>query len=146
VLIGHPERAKARGVAQEMAEALTATGLADTIGSQATASQFRQIGATYFPHRHGLLGAEDRELLETGHAQEIAKRALAQTYGVGFADGDLLRNDPFLLFPRFLMGLPAMTSRLTMASMPSDGWQYDLGWDYRLPGAYKRCAIHFLAQ
>ncbi len=97
-----------------MADALAATNLVDTIGSQATASQFRQIGATYFPHRHGLLGAEDRELLETGRAREIAGRALAQTYGIGFADGDLLRNDPFLLFPRFLMGLPAMASRLTM--------------------------------
>ena len=114
VLVGHPERAKARAVAQTMADALAATNLVDTIGSQATASQFRQIGATYFPHRHGLLGAEDRELLETGRAREIAGRALAQTYGIGFADGDLLRNDPFLLFPRFLMGLPAMASRLTM--------------------------------
>ena len=114
VLVGHPERAKARAVAQTMADALAATNLVDTIGSQATVSQFRQIGATYFPHRHGLLGTEDRELLETGRAREIAGRALAQTYGVGFADGDLLRNDPFLLFPRFLMGLPAMASRLTM--------------------------------
>ena len=114
VLVGHPERAKARAVAQTMADALAATNLADTIGSQATVSQFRQIGATYFPHRHGLLGVEDRELLETGRAREIAGRALAQTYGVGFADGDLLRNDPFLLFPRFLMGLPAMASRLAM--------------------------------
>lgn len=114
VLVGHPERAKARAVARTMADALSATHLADTIGSQATASQFRQIGATYFPHRNSLLGAEDRELLETGRAQEIARRALAQTYGVGFADGDLLRSDPFLLFPRFLMGLPVMASRLTM--------------------------------
>ena len=114
VLVGHPDRAKARAVAQTMADALAATNLIDTIGSQATAAQFRQIGATYFPHRHGLLGAEDRELLETGRAREIAGRALAQTYGIGFADGDLLRNDPFLLFPRFLMGLPAMASRLTM--------------------------------
>ena len=114
VLVGHPERAKARAVAQTMADALAATDLVDTIGSQAMASQFRQIGATYFPYRNGLLGAEDRELLETGHAREIAGRALAQTYGFGFADGDLLRNDPFLLFPRFLMGLPVMASRLTM--------------------------------
>ena len=114
VLVGHPERVKARVVAQTMADALAATGLVDALGSQAMASQFRQIGATYFPHRHGLLAAEDRELLETGHAREIAGRALAQTYGFGFADGDLLRSDPFLLFPRFLMGLPAMASRLTM--------------------------------
>jgi predicted exporter len=114
VLVGHPERARARAAAQTMADALAATNLVDAIGSQATASQFRQIGATYFPHRHGLLGAEDRELLETGHAREIAGRALAQTYGIGFADGDLLRNDPFLLFPRFLMGLPVMASRLTL--------------------------------
>jgi predicted exporter len=114
VLAGHPERAKARAVAQTMADALAATGLVEAIGSQAAASQFRQIGATYFPHRQGLLGAEDRELLETGHAPEIARRALAQTYGIGFADGDLLRSDPFLLFPRFLMGLPMMASRLTM--------------------------------
>jgi predicted exporter len=114
VLVGHPERAKARAAAQTMADALAATDLVDVIGSQATASQFRQIGATYFPHRHGLLGAEDRELLETGRAQQIAGRALAQTYGFDFAGGDLLRNDPFLLFPRFLMGLPVMASRLTM--------------------------------
>jgi predicted exporter len=114
VLAGHPERAKARAVAQSMADALAATGLVDAIGSKAMASQFRHIGATYFPHRNGLLGAEDRELLETGRAREIAGRALAQTYGFGFADGDLLRNDPFLLFPRFLMGLPVMASRLTM--------------------------------
>ena len=114
VLVGHPERAKARAVAQTMADALAATDLVDTIGSQAMASQFRQIGATYFPYRNGLLGVEDRELLETGHAREIGGRALAQAYGIGFADGDLLRSDPFLLFPRFLMGLPVMASRLTM--------------------------------
>ena len=114
VLVGHPERARARAVAQTMADALAATDLVDAIGSQAMASQFRQIGAIYFPYRNGLLGAEDRELLETGHAREIAGRALAQTYGFGFADGDLLRSDPFLLFPRFLMGLPVVASRLTM--------------------------------
>lgn len=101
VLVGHPERARARAVAQTMADALAATDLVDAIGSQAMASQFRQIGAIYFPYRNGLLGAEDRELLETGHAREIAGRALAQTYGFGFADGDLLRSDPFLLFPAF---------------------------------------------
>ena len=114
VLVGHPERAKARAVAQAITDALAATDLIDAIGSMAMASQFRQIGATYFPHRNGLLGAEDRDLLEAGRAREIAGRALAQTYGLGFADGDLLRNDPFLLFPRFLMGLPVMASRLGM--------------------------------
>lgn len=75
--------------------------------------QIRAMGAFYLPYAGSLLAPGDREMLRTGQGDAIAKRALAQVYGVGgFADARLLMRDPFLLFPSFLTALPAPLSRL----------------------------------
>ena len=114
VLVGHPVRERARAAARQIGDVLAAAGVASSTADQGSMSQFRKIGAVYFPFRDGLLSEQDRNALGSGRGQAVASRALMQAFGVGFTDGALLQNDPFLLFPRFLMGLTAPISRLAL--------------------------------
>src|SRR5262249_40723854 len=69
----------------------------------------------YFPYRNALLSAADRATLEEGHGGDIAKRALAQTFGFASpVDSGLIAADPFLLLPSFLSTLPSPLGRLTL--------------------------------
>lgn len=111
LLVGHQDRTTARAAADALEASLVKGGLAkvQAIGSD----QIRAMGAFYLPYAGSLLAPGDREMLRTGQGDAIAKRALAQVYGVGgFADARLLMRDPFLLFPSFLTALPAPLSRL----------------------------------
>lgn len=115
VAVGHPARDRAREAAARLSADLMATGLLEPALGPGGPEGFRRLGELYYPHRGGLLPASDRELLEARRGREIAGRALAQAYGVGgVADAKLLRDDPFLLLPSFLAGLPLPMSRVTM--------------------------------
>lgn len=115
VLVSHKDGAQARAKAAELSTALEGTGLVGPIGEDFSPDQIRKLGALYFPHRGGLLSPADREALLAGQGQELAERALAQIAGPGVgADARLLKNDPFLLFPSFLLSLPFPATRLTL--------------------------------
>lgn len=113
LLVGHSDPAIARAAAVALEGALVENGLArpQTTG----ADQFQDMGAYYATHAGGLLAPADRAALLDGQGEALARRALAQVYGVGgFADARLLKWDPFLLFPSFLSALPAPLSRLAL--------------------------------
>lgn len=115
LLVGHADRAVARSVAMKLEGDLANSGAemnnTDSAGIKA-------MGSFYLPFANALLAPDDRTLLLAGKGEAIAKRALAQIYGIGsFADARLLAIDPFLLFPSFLSHLPAPLSRL----VPDDG-------------------------
>jgi predicted exporter len=103
---------EARAAARSLSGSLDATGLfePETVsGAQA----MRELGQLYFPHRAGLLSEGDRGLLEAGRGEELAKRALAQAFGVGGTGESLIaRGDPFLLLPSFLRQLPSPMPRM----------------------------------
>lgn len=116
LLVGHSDRAVARSAAVQLESALTDGGMATMNATDPAA--VKAMGSFYLPFAHGLLAPEDQALLTAGKGDLIAKRALAQIYGVGsFADARLLGIDPFLLFPNFLAHLPAPLSRL----VPDEG-------------------------
>nr|WP_298689272.1 hypothetical protein [uncultured Dongia sp.] len=111
LLVGHPDRAAARDAATALEGALSQSGLAKP--DRADPNALKAMGAFYSPYAAGLLAPGDRELLLAGKGETIARRALAQVYGIGsFADARLLSVDPFLLFPSFLSHLPAPLSNL----------------------------------
>lgn len=115
VMVGHTDRAVARAQAARLREALLAEGLIRPDSDIPTAESIRRLGAAYFPHRAALLSDSDRQWLETGNAAALVERALAQVYGfAGPVDSRLLANDPLLLFPAFLTGLPGPASRLSV--------------------------------
>ncbi|PWC35982.1 hypothetical protein [Azospirillum sp. TSO35-2] len=114
-LVGAADRGTARGAATTLAADLGATGLVAAVNEGMDPARLRAMGALYFPHRHGLLSDPDRAALLAGRGEDLALRALSQLFGVGgMADAGLLRNDPFLLLPSFLTGLPFPLSRLTL--------------------------------
>lgn len=115
ILVSHKDGAQARASAAELAKALEETGLVGRIGEDFSPDQLKKLGTLYFPHRAGLLSPADREALLADRGQELAERALAQIAGPGgIADARLLKADPFLLLPSFLLSLPFPATRLTL--------------------------------
>jgi predicted exporter len=113
LLIGHADRATARSVAAEIERRLSVSGLATV--QRTGPDELKAMGAFYLPHLGALLAPADRAALASANVEPVTQRALAQIYGVGgFADGRLLKDDPFLLFPAFLAALPAPLSRLAL--------------------------------
>ncbi len=118
VLVGHRDRGLARLAATEMAANLARSGVLSPADAVPDSTAAARLGATYFPYRAGLLSDADRRLLLEDRGQDIVNRALSQIYGfASFADSRLLRNDPFLLFPEFLKGLPGLGGQ----AFPDDG-------------------------
>ncbi|HEX3972854.1 MAG TPA: MMPL family transporter [Stellaceae bacterium] len=108
VLIGDRDRDTARRAGDALAEALQKSGAVATVDYRIAAEALRRQGQIFFAHRAGLLSADDRARLLAGKQGEIAARALATVFGpVPVADANLLRQDPYLLFPAFLAGLPS---------------------------------------
>ncbi|WP_147283691.1 MMPL family transporter [Bosea caraganae] len=115
VLISHKDRAQARARAAELAKALEETKLVRPIGDDFSPDQFRKLGTLYFAHRAGLLSPGDRDALLADQGQDLAERAMAQIVGPGaIADARLLKADPFLLLPSFLLNLPFPATKLAL--------------------------------
>ncbi len=111
LLVGHPDRNAARTAAQVLEDALREDGITSINTTEPAA--LHALGSFYLPYADRLLAPGDRDLLLAGQGETIARRALAQIYGVGsFADARLLSVDPFLLLPSFLSQLPAPLSKL----------------------------------
>lgn len=110
VLVGHQDRAVARGAASALGTSLEKSGvLSLTVPDPAAVAR---LGAAYFPYRAGLLADADRRLLLENRGEDILNRALSRIYGfVGLADSRLLTSDPFLLFPEFLKALPGAAGK-----------------------------------
>jgi len=118
VLVGHPDRERARSAAVRLTADLLKSHTVAGTDTAPTGDRMRRIGALYFPYRAGLLADGDRRLLLAGQGKALATRALSQVFGFpGMADARLLHRDPFLLMPTFFSGLPIPSSRLA----PDDG-------------------------
>jgi len=115
LLVGGPDRARARDAASELMRQLTATGLVEITTSGFDKDRLQRLGALYFPYRRGLLAEDDRRRLLDGKGGEVALRALSQVFGfVGMADARLVQRDPFLLMQGFFAALPLPLSKLTL--------------------------------
>ncbi len=113
LLLGHAEPARARAAGQELAAALTASGLVRGVTAGVDQAAQQRLGALYLPHRAGLLAEADRALLLAGQGQALVDRARAMLFSpAGFGDAALLARDPFLLLPGFFTALPLPQSRL----------------------------------
>jgi predicted exporter len=118
LLVGDPDREKARAGGAALAQALADSGLTRSVTYRVSSNSLKSMGEMYFPYRSGLLADRDRELLQRNQGEQIVDRAIANLYGPSaIADASLLRHDPFLLLPEFLSNLPVPSGRLT----PDDG-------------------------
>jgi predicted exporter len=115
VLAGDDDRATAREAGAAIAEALERSGLALSVAYLLPTNSLTARGAMYFPFRFGLLTDEERDWLRHNQGGRIVARALATVYGPGaIADAAMLRRDPFLLMPAFLLGLPSPVSQVAL--------------------------------
>jgi len=114
VLVGDGDRANARAGGAILAKALIDSGMTAAVTYRLPSGSLKALSAMYFPYRSGLLSGADRERLRQNRGMEIADRALASVYGPSsIADANLLRRDPFLLLPEFLVNLPMPAARFT---------------------------------
>lgn len=115
LMVGSPDRARARGAALSLRDDLVTRGLVTAHSDTPDMERLKRLGAAYFPHRGALLSAADRASLDQDQGAQLARRALAGIYGfAGMADSTLLSRDPFLLFPKFLADLPVPARNLAM--------------------------------
>lgn len=115
VLLGDRDRDTARRAGDILTTALQKSGVVETIDYRIAAEALRRQGQIFFTHRAGLLSAEDRARLLAGNGNEIAERALATVFSpVPVADANLLRQDPYLLFPAYLAALPSPVPRVQL--------------------------------
>jgi predicted exporter len=113
LLIGSTDRDKARVAGEEISRELVATQLASTVAYHLSGDSLRSLGTTLFRYHDGLLAPADRALLQENRGLTIVNRALANLYGPApVADRALLREDPFFLFPDFLVQLPVPLPRV----------------------------------
>ncbi|MGI2172945.1 MMPL family transporter [Shewanella ulleungensis] len=69
-------------------------------------NQLEQLAKVYFEHRFSLLTPEQAHALESDNWHELLANAQNQLYSAfGFANSQLLANDPLLLFPANLLAL-----------------------------------------
>ncbi|MCG9754473.1 transporter permease [Shewanella insulae] len=84
---------------QAAPEAFTQVQSADMQGAQA-------LNRFYFPYRFHLLTAQQRALLESEQLAKLEANTLAQLYNAfGYANSQLLSQDPLLLYPELLKQL-----------------------------------------
>lgn len=115
VVISHSDRNAARQAAQSLIRDMDATGLVEPIADQFSWDRMKRLGTLYFPYRDRLLSLEDQAFLLAGNGEQVVEKALAQIFGVGtIADSNLLRSDPFLLLPSFILSLPFPRTSLTI--------------------------------
>ncbi|QYJ82157.1 MMPL family transporter [Shewanella aegiceratis] len=80
-------------------EAFTQVQSADMQGAQA-------LNRFYFPYRFHLLTAQQKDLLANGQLAKLEANTLAQLYNAfGYANSQLLSQDPLLLYPELLKQL-----------------------------------------
>lgn len=80
-------------------EAFTQVQSADMQGAQA-------LNRFYFPYRFHLLTTQQKALLATGQLAKLEANTLAQLYNAfGYANSQLLSQDPLLLYPELLKQL-----------------------------------------
>ncbi|MXR69988.1 transporter permease [Shewanella sp. JBTF-M18] len=80
-------------------EAFSQVQSADMQGAQA-------LNRFYFPYRFHLLTAQQKSLLASGQLAELEANTLAQLYNAfGYANSQLLSQDPLLLYPELLKQL-----------------------------------------
>ncbi|AOA59287.1 MMPL family transporter [Acinetobacter larvae] len=69
-------------------------------------ADLNQLGKVYFEHRAGLINAEDIASIQQQDIDALIERSLLQVLSPGMPiTGQLLQQDPLLLFPRYMMGL-----------------------------------------
>ncbi|MCG9738794.1 transporter permease [Shewanella insulae] len=84
---------------QRAPEAFSQVQSADMQGAQA-------LNRFYFPYRFHLLTAQQKSLLASGQLAELEANTLAQLYNAfGYANSQLLSQDPLLLYPELLKQL-----------------------------------------
>jgi predicted exporter len=115
ILVGRQNPDAAYRSARSLSSALVQSGLVRAGPAQDSQAATRQLAGLYFADRAYLLSQSDREHLLAGQASPILNRALSILYGPGgFASGQLIRHDPFLLLPSFLAGLPLTQSQMSL--------------------------------
>jgi predicted exporter len=114
-LLGDDNRANARAAGERLAKVLTDSGMTAALTYRINSDSVKSLGALYFPYRFGLLTDADRERLQQNQGAQIVNRAIAIVYGPSsIVDMNLLRRDPFFLFPEFLAHLPLPSARFTL--------------------------------
>ena len=129
MLVGDRDRDRARHAATVLAQTLAASKLVNITPVSTGAAEIARLAGTYFRYRKGLLSEGDRQHLLAGQGALLATRAESQVYGLaGVTNAQLIRQDPFLLFPAFLAELPVPASRLRMDDGMLSVTDHDVTW------------------
>lgn len=106
VLVGHQEFDTAREAAVLIENILREEKIIESKPNATIDIGASEFGKKLFLFRAGLLAPKDRQTVKAGDGQQLADRARAQIFSpLAFPTSDIIRKDPFLLFPAYLSSL-----------------------------------------
>ena len=101
--------------AKLIAGSMLQSGLFNRVDYQISDDHAVSLYQHYYPHRAGLLSAEDSQLLLSRNFSDIKKQAQTALYNPASPlTSSMLKNDPLFLFVRFLDGLGSDSSNLKL--------------------------------
>lgn len=110
VLISGSDPARIEQDAARVAVMLRDSGLFAAVQDQPDHERFAQLARQLWPHRHALLSAADQQALEAGRPMGyFVDQGRALWYGGSAVSEQQLRQDPLLLFTRYLQSLAQLT-------------------------------------
>ena len=102
-----PNETQAIGAAKQLMTSLNQSNQSPFTAVRSGADDnLQHLAKVYFEHRFGLLTPEQAQAIETDNWRQLLTAAQSQLYSTfGFANSQLLSNDPLLMFPANLLAL-----------------------------------------
>lgn len=108
VVLDAPNDEKLNDATQKLKQDVDQSGLFAPLKPQFDSEHFAK---TLYQHKVGLLTENDRKFLSNGDYDALIEQSLLQLMSPGMPlTADLLKQDPFLFFPRYVMSLAAQNT------------------------------------
>ncbi|MGD8325698.1 MAG: MMPL family transporter [Sphingomonadales bacterium] len=102
LLIENVSEIEAIRAAAQTAKLMRQSGLYDRIQEKTDAQTYQDVARFYFPHRYRLLSRDLAKTFDEGQQAYLVENVIREIYNPSSVAVGQLKNDPFLLFGRFL--------------------------------------------
>ncbi|WP_162902305.1 MMPL family transporter [Facilibium subflavum] len=115
ILIGNADQQASIKAADQFTQRLNKSQLFRKVNTVVDNNQQQAWAQFYYPSRLALVTSLDRQYLQNNQIDKIKQQALFSLYNpMGITNDDLIKNDPFFLFQRYILSLPKPASNMQL--------------------------------